>query len=209
MTNKYYFKEFNQETKVLTVIDEINWGREFQIRQGMFVKPTWINKKFEVLNIELNTENEVEIEIFDADKIILNLDDIAVVIEEEFKQEVKSDKESNSQLDFKKLLQRKSKPDIKLEITGENRQTDNKDNNIADNSDINKRDNQVQSNQDKIIIINDRFLSALTNRLPKKNLFIELIESRLQPLKSMNKCENEYHIKLEEILVMIYDEIYN
>lgn len=190
MTNKYHFKEFNPETNTLIVTDTVTWGKEYQIKKGTLIVTTWNNKRFEVLNITQNSSTkEIEIEISDNGRILINLEEIAWIVEEDVTKMIKTDKLT----DFSELL--KNRNSNKQEVNIETPKTPNIEVN-------NKQDS-------KIITVNDKFLSALTNRLPKKNLFIELIESKLQLLKSIHKSENEYNLKLEEILIMIYDELYN
>lgn len=230
---KYSINEFNSKENKLILIDTTNSNSEYRdvLTKGCYVKVGWLDHSCEIVDIK-NVLNEIHIYIkqeHNEDDILINVEDIISIDYErtEYKSKEKylmnkinntintdTDTKTNQnnipeikipKLDklgtFKTSTVKESLDVVKLNDKDLNQNTDIKSNTISNDND---------SNYDtKYITVDSRFLSALNKRLPKKNLFIELLESKLQPLKSLSSNNETYKQSLEELIVIIYNEVYH
>lgn len=225
---KYLINEFNSNETKLILTDTTNSNSEYRdvLTKGCYVKVGWLDHSCEIIDIK-EVLNEIHIYIKqerNEDEILINVEDIISIDYErtEYKSKEKYLTNKNNQnvtteikipkLDklgtFKKSLSKETLDHIKSSNTEFNQ--DNISQNKLNDIECNKTTNaNLDVNSDKYITVDSRFLLALSSRLPKKNLFIELLESKLQPLKSLSSNNETYKQSLEELIVMIYNEIYN
>jgi hypothetical protein len=221
---RYSISEFNSNETKLILTDTTNSNSEYRdvLTKGCYVKVGWLDHSCEIIDIK-EMLNEIHIYIKqerNEDEILINVEDIISIDYErtEYKSKEKYFMNKNNQNvtteikipkleklgTFKKSLSKETLDHIKLSNTESNQ--DNILQNKLNDIECNKETNV---NSDKYITVDSRFLLALSSRLPKKNLFIELLESKLQPLKSLSSNNEIYKQSLEKLIVMIYNEIYN